>query len=285
MENLAQVLLANEAAVRVAFFVGTLSVMAGWESLAAARPLSMSKTRRWAANLALVVIDSALLRVALPVLAVGAASYAAEHQWGLLNHIDWTQWTEFLLAIVVLDLAIYGQHVAMHKVPLLWRLHRMHHSDLDFDTSTGLRFHPLEILLSMLFKLLLVTALGAAPVAVLVFEVLLNTTALFNHGNVRLPAVLDRTLRWVLVTPDMHRVHHSVVRTETDSNFGFNLPWWDRLFGTYRDQPAAGHLGMTIGLEVFRDRRFLGLQWLLVQPFLSPEKNPSASKGHGNGVE
>jgi sterol desaturase/sphingolipid hydroxylase (fatty acid hydroxylase superfamily) len=175
-----------------------------------------------------------------------------------------------LLSILLLDLAIYLQHVLFHAVPGLWRLHRMHHADLEFDVTTGLRFHPVEIVLSMVIKLAVVAALGAPAVAVLLFEVLLNATALFNHGTIRLPAGWDRVLRWVMVTPDMHRVHHSVIPAETNSNFGFNLPWWDRLLGTYRAQPKAGHDGMTIGIKQFRTRRDLWLDRMLLQPLRSP---------------
>ena len=181
-------------------------------------------------------------------------------------------WLALPASLLILDLAIYTQHVVFHKVAVLWRLHRMHHTDLDFDVTTALRFHPLEIVLSMLIKLVLVTLLGVPAVAVMLFEVILNATAMFNHGNVGLPQRLDRTLRWILVTPDMHRVHHSIRPEETDSNFGFNLPWWDRLFGTYRDQPRDGHTGMRIGLEYFRDRRAIGLDALLLQPFLNPDR-------------
>ncbi len=277
MNQISTFLFANEAAVRAGCFVTILGAMAWWEHRAAARPVSVSRIRRWIANLGLVVVNSLVLRLAMPVLAVGMADVAESRGWGLLNWIQAPSWFEFLLAMVVLDFAIYAQHVVMHKVPLLWRLHRMHHSDVDFDTSTGLRFHPLEIVVSMLFKLLVVAALGPAMAAVIVFEIVLNGTALFNHGNVRLPPAADRWLRLLVVTPDMHRVHHSVIRRETDSNFGFNLPWWDRLFGTYRDQPEKGHAGMTIGLAGFRDRRFLSLRWLLIQPFLRDELSRDAS--------
>ena len=194
-------------------------------------------------------------------------SLAEARGWGLFNVIALPAWIGVVVSVIVLDLAIYLQHVLFHAVPALWRLHRMHHADLEFDVTTGLRFHPIEILLSMLIKLAVVAALGAPAVAVLIFEVLLNATSMFNHGNVRIPQALDRVLRWFVVTPDMHRVHHSILSRETNSNFGFNLPWWDRLFGTYRAQPAAGHDAMTIGIEQFRDPRELGLDRMLLQPF------------------
>jgi sterol desaturase/sphingolipid hydroxylase (fatty acid hydroxylase superfamily) len=188
----------------------------------------------------------------------------------VLNALDLPSWAAVLLAVTALDLVIYLQHVMFHAVPALWRLHRMHHADLEFDVTTGLRFHPAEILLSMGLKLAAVAVLGPPPVAVLIFEVLLNATAMFNHSNIRLPLAVDRVLRLVVVTPDMHRVHHSIVPQETNSNFGFNLPWWDRLLGTYRAQPAAGHDGMVIGIEQFRTRRDLWLDRMLIQPALGP---------------
>jgi sterol desaturase/sphingolipid hydroxylase (fatty acid hydroxylase superfamily) len=194
----------------------------------------------------------------------------AERGWGLLNHLPLHRWATVVASVILLDLAIYLQHVMFHAVPALWRLHRMHHTDLDFDVTTGARFHPIEIILSMLIKFGIVAALGASAVGVLIFEVLLNATSIFNHGNVRLPVGFDRWLRWFVVTPDMHRVHHSIVVGETNSNFGFNLPWWDRLLGTYRDQPAAGHEGMTIGIEQFREARELWLDRMLLQPFRGP---------------
>jgi sterol desaturase/sphingolipid hydroxylase (fatty acid hydroxylase superfamily) len=201
-----------------------------------------------------------------PLAAVGMAFLAQAHGWGLFNLVPLPAWLAIPAAVLLLDLTIYGQHVVFHAVPVLWRLHRMHHADLEFDVTTGLRFHPAEILLSMMIKLTAVAVLGAPPLAVLVVEVLLNVTSMFNHGNVHLPLALDRMLRFVVVTPDMHRVHHSIDRRETDSNFGFNLPWWDRLFGTYRPQPAAGHALMTIGIDRFRDPRELWIDRMLWQP-------------------
>jgi sterol desaturase/sphingolipid hydroxylase (fatty acid hydroxylase superfamily) len=202
------------------------------------------------------------------------ALVAEQRGWGLMNAVAAPAWIAVPVSVLLLDLAIYLQHVAFHAVPALWRLHRMHHADLDIDVTTGLRFHPIEIVLSMGIKLAVVTALGAPAVAVLVFEVLLNATSMFNHANLRLPQPIDRALRWLVVTPDMHRVHHSVAVAETNSNYGFNLPWWDRLFGTYRDQPAAGHDGMTIGVERFRSPRDLMLDRMLLQPFRGDAGDP-----------
>ena len=259
-------ILAQEATLRLTVFIAVLVAMALWEVAAPRRRQDIPRVIRWTNNLALVVVDTVILRLTFPILAVGLALMAKERGWGLFNALDIPLWLAVLLSILLLDLAIYLQHVLFHAVPGLWRLHRMHHADLEFDVTTGLRFHPVEIVLSMVIKLAVVAALGAPAVAVLLFEVLLNATALFNHANIRLPTGVDRVLRWVMVTPDMHRVHHSVIPAETNSNFGFNLPWWDRLLGTYRAQPKAGHEGMTIGIEQFRTPRDLWLDRMLVQP-------------------
>ena len=261
-----ETILANEPLLRLAVFLSVLVAMAGWELAAPRSRQDIPRVLRWTNNLALVVVDTIILRLTFPILAVGLALIAQERGWGLFNALDLPLWLAVLLSILLLDLAIYVQHVLFHAVPGLWRLHRMHHADLEFDVTTGLRFHPVEIVLSMGIKLAVVAALGAPAVAVLLFEVLLNATALFNHANIRLPGGLDRVLRWFVVTPDMHRVHHSVIPSETNSNFGFNLPWWDRLLGTYRAQPKAGHDGMTIGIEQFRTPRDLWLDRMLVQP-------------------
>jgi sterol desaturase/sphingolipid hydroxylase (fatty acid hydroxylase superfamily) len=268
-------LLRYEPALRLGCFFTVLLAMMLWEWRQPRRVLNLPRIRRWPANLGIIVVDSVVVRLVFPVLAVGAAGLAETRGWGLFHGLDAPFGLALIASLLALDLVIYTQHVVFHKVPLLWRLHRMHHTDLDFDVTTALRFHPLEIALSMLIKLAVVVLLGAPPAAVMLFEVILNATAMFNHGNVRLPERWDRVLRWVMVTPDMHRVHHSVRPEETDRNFGFNLPWWDRLFGTYRDQPRDGHAGMTIGLEYFRDRRATGLSDLLLQPFLN-ERQPVA---------
>ena len=258
----------HEAGIRLGFFFGMLVLMAIWEVLAPRRQLTVSKTSRWSSNLGLVLVNTLALRALLPVAAVGMAILAEERSWGLLNNVVLPRWVSVVLAVLILDLAIYLQHVMFHAVPILWRLHMVHHADLDFDVTTGARFHTLEIILSMGIKMAVVVVLGPPAVAVIIFEVLLNATSLFNHGNVRLLARLDRLLRLIVVTPEMHRVHHSVVPRETNSNFGFNLPWWDRLFGTYRARPAAGHEGMTIGLSQFRDTKVARLHWMLALPFI-----------------
>ncbi len=242
-----------ELAIRLAAFLGMFAAMALWEALAPRRELALGRRARWPANIAIVVLNSVLLRLLFPAAAVGMALYAEQAGWGLLHRAGLPGWAALVVSVLVLDLAIYLQHVMFHAVPALWRLHRVHHADLEFDVTTGARFHPIEIVLSMLIKFAVIVVIGPPVAAVIVFEVLLSATALFNHANARLPLALDRVLRWLVVTPDMHRVHHSWVERETNSNFGFNLPWWDRLFGTYRDQPAAGHEDMTIGLRGMRE--------------------------------
>ncbi|MFL5060092.1 MAG: sterol desaturase family protein [Xanthobacteraceae bacterium] len=256
-----------EIAVRLAAFAAVFAVMAAWELLAPRRELSVGRQPRWPGNLGIVIVDALAVRLIIPTAAAGTALIAAERGWGLLNMLATPGWLAAILGFLLLDLLIYAQHVVFHHVPVLWRLHRMHHADLDIDVTTGGRFHPIEILLSMLIKIAAVLTFGIPAVAVVIFEVALNATSMFNHSNVAMPERLDRIVRWLVVTPDMHRVHHSIERRETDSNFGFNLPWWDRLFGTYRSAPAAGHVAMTLGIPIFRDRRELRLDRLLTQPF------------------
>ena len=263
-------LLAYEAQARLFFLFFILATMAVWEMAAPRRRQEIPRLLRWTNNLGVVVVDTLLVRLTFPILAVGMALLASERGWGLLNIFAVPNWLAFLVSLLVLDLTIYLQHVMFHAVPALWRLHRMHHADLEFDVTTGLRFHPVEILLSMGIKLAQVVILGPPAVAVLVFEVVLNATAMFNHSNIRIPLGLDRILRLIVVTPDMHRVHHSIHPSETNSNFGFNFPWWDRLLGTYRAQPREGHEGMTIGIEQFRTPRDLWLDWMLIQPLRGP---------------
>jgi sterol desaturase/sphingolipid hydroxylase (fatty acid hydroxylase superfamily) len=241
--------------------------MAIWEFIEPRRTETIGRSWRWPNNLGVVAMDAALVRILFPTTTVAVALVAEAHGLGLFNVVSLHAYMGVVASVILLDLAIYFQHVLFHAVPVLWRLHRMHHADLDIDVTTGLRFHPIEILLSTVIKLVVVIALGAPAVAILLFEVLLNATSMFNHSNVRIPKSFDRVLRWFVVTPDMHRVHHSILARETNSNFGFNLPWWDRLFGTYRTQPAAGHEAMTIGIEQFRDPRELGLDRMLLQPF------------------
>ncbi len=267
-------ILANEPTIRLAFFLSILIAMAFWEVAAPRRRIKIPRLIRWTNNLGVVVIDTILVRLTYPIAAVGLALLAEQNGWGLFNILDVPGWVAILISIIALDFAIYLQHVLFHAVPALWRLHRMHHADLGFDVTTGLRFHPIEILLSMGIKMGVVVALGPPAVAVLIFEVILNATAMFNHSNIRIPEGIDRVLRLFVVTPDMHRVHHSVIRSETDSNYGFNLPWWDRLLGTYTAQPKGGHEGMTIGFEQFRTVRDQWLDKMLIQPLRGPASGP-----------
>jgi len=256
-----------EETIRLSFFLGTFTLIGTWELLAPRRELTCPRRSRWFANLSLVVLDTLAVRLLLPVLPAGMALAMRSRGTGLFNLLPLPLWLQVVLSVVVLDFVIYLQHRLFHSRPLFWRFHRMHHTDLDLDVTSGNRFHPLEIVVSMVIKLAVVALLGAPAAGVLIFEVLLNATSQFNHGNISVPLTLDRWLRLLLVTPDMHRVHHSVIPRETDSNFGFNLPWWDRLCGTYRPQPEAGHLGMTIGLREFRDPSQLTLGRLILQPF------------------
>ena len=268
---MSETILQNQTVIRLGFFFGLLTLVGLWEILAPRRALTVSKAVRWVNNLGMVFFYSWLVRLIFPLAAVGMAELAASRSWGLLNLYPLPAWVAIPLAVIVLDLVIYLQHVMVHAVPLFWRLHRMHHADLDYDVTTGARFHPLEIILSMGIKLAAVALIGAPPVAVVIFEVVLNGMAMFNHGNIRLPLGLDSLLRLLVVTPDMHRVHHSIRPGETNSNFGFNLSLWDRFFGTYRAQPADGHEGMTIGIREFREPRYLWFHLLLLQPFLKNE--------------
>jgi sterol desaturase/sphingolipid hydroxylase (fatty acid hydroxylase superfamily) len=265
-------LFAGEPFLRLSAFAAIFAAMAAWEIAAPRRERKLARGTRWPGNIGVVVLDTLLVRLLFPTTAVGLALIAEARGWGLFHALDMPMWAAVPAAVIALDLAIYLQHVLFHAVPALWRLHRMHHADLELNVTTGARFHPVEILLSMGIKLGMVAALGAPAAGVLAFEVLLNATSMFNHSNVRMPAWLDRALRWIVVTPDMHRVHHSIAARETNSNFGFNLPWWDRLFGTYRDQPAAGHDAMIIGIQQFRNPAEQRLDRMLTQPFREDDK-------------
>ena len=255
--------------IRIGSYVSVLGVMATWELLAPRRKLTASKLCRWGGNLTIVVLNTVIARLLFMGGVVATAAMAQDHSWGLLNWVEGPAWLELTLAIVALDFIIYWQHQVFHYVPILWRFHMMHHSDLDLDVSSGVRFHPVEIVISTGVKALSVLVLGVAPLAVVIFEVVLNSTALFNHSNVRMPLALDRVLRWFIVTPDMHRIHHSTDVRETNSNYGFNVPWWDRLFGTYCPQPALGQTGMKIGLEHLGPPVCLNLFMMLRFPFVT----------------
>jgi len=258
----------HEVSIRLSFFFGIFALMALWEIIAPRRTLTVSKPLRWANNMGLVVLNSIILRLLFPAAAVGMAVFAQQQGWGIFNYIQSPLPVAIIVSVIALDLIIYLQHVMVHAVPALWRLHRVHHADPDYDVTTGARFHPIEIILSMLIKFATIVVLGPPVVAVVIFEVILNAMAMFNHGNVGLPTTLDKILRWLLVTPDMHRVHHSVEDDEANSNFGFNLSIWDRLFGTYRDQPRNGHQGMRIGIHKYHDpKRVSTLPAMLTLPF------------------
>jgi sterol desaturase/sphingolipid hydroxylase (fatty acid hydroxylase superfamily) len=261
-------LMTQEAMIRLGCFVAIFGLVSIVEAISPRRALSVSKARRWFANLAMQAIDAVIPRLVFPLLPMGLAIFMADRGWGLLNVFHIAPGPAMVIGVLTLDLAIYLQHVLFHLTPLLWRLHKVHHTDRDIDVTTGLRFHPVEIVLSLIIKLAVVAAIGPPAAAVLIFEVLLNGASMFNHGNLRIPLSWDRIIRTVLVTPDMHRVHHSVIVRETNSNYGFSVSWWDYLFGTYRDQPEEGHERMKIGLKGYSDDRSSRLSSLLVMPFI-----------------
>ena len=266
--DISELLLTHEVAIRAGAFCGVLILMVVWEVFAPRRASTISKVVRWGNNLGLVVFNSILLRFIFPTAAVGVAIFVSEHNWGLLNFLHLPPLISVAISIVVLDFVIYFQHVLMHAIPALWRLHRVHHADLDYDFTTGVRFHPLEIIVSMLIKFVAILILGPPVAAVVIFEVILNASSMFNHGNIKLPAALDRILRLLIVTPDMHRVHHSVEKDESNRNFGFNLSLWDHLFDTYRQQPRAGHERMVVGIQNYRELRDVtSFKGLLLLPF------------------
>jgi sterol desaturase/sphingolipid hydroxylase (fatty acid hydroxylase superfamily) len=257
----------TEAILRLGVFFGIFVAMALWEWGLPKRALAISRARRWTTNWAISILDAVMVKLLFGAAAVGAALDALAGGWGLFNWLEWPGWLEFVLAFLMLDFAIWLQHLLSHKIPVLWRLHRVHHADRDMDVTTAIRFHPIEIALSMCLKIGLVHALGASIMVVIIFEVVLNGASMFNHGNVRMPGAVERALRWLIVTPDMHRVHHSIDQTEHDANYGFNLSVWDRVFATYVAQPANGHDGMTVGLPQCQDDQPARLAWSLAFPF------------------
>ena len=263
----------KEGIIRLTVFFLVFIVIAAWELNSPQRPLIMNKPRRWFANIAITFLNTLLVRILFPTGAVGLAFAITGKGWGMLYLMDLPGWIGIIVAVVLLDLIIYVQHLVFHAIPILWRFHMVHHADLDIDVTTGNRFHPIEILLSMVIKIASVALIGASPLSVLIFEVLLNATSMFNHSNVNMPVGIDRILRLMVVTPDMHRTHHSVIRQETNSNFGFNIPWWDRMLGTYRPDPAGGHKGMTIGLSQFQNPGQHTLIWMLTLPLAGDTGN------------
>ncbi len=268
-----QLVSSNESTIRLGVFLGLFALFGLTEYFTPRRKLTMLKTNRWFTNILIIIIDGALVRIFFPAAAVGVALWASSKGWGLFNLIDAPLWLAALVSIVVLDFAVWWSHLLSHKIPLLWKIHRMHHSDRDIDVSTAIRFHPIEIVVSMLWKVCWVIALGAPAVAVIMFEIILNGLALFNHSNTKLPLKLDAIIRKLIVTPDMHRVHHSIIVRETDSNYGFNLSIWDRMFSTYNDQPKLGHDDMVIGIEEWQDEKPTQIGWSLSVPFISQKKS------------
>ena len=276
-------MLESETLLRLAAFVVVFGAMGAWEFTAPLRERTFGRVDRWPHNLGLLAVDVIVVRLLAPGAAIGVASVAQEGGWGLLNLLSLPSWAAFAIGVALLDLVIYFQHVMFHAVPALWRLHRVHHADVDFDVTTGIRFHPLEILISTAIKCAAVAAIGAPVAAVIVFEMLLNATAIFNHANASVPKGMERWLRWLVVTPDMHRVHHSIEYDESSSNFGFNLPWWDRLFGTYRAEPRVDHVAMTIGVDAFRSLGDQRLDQLLIQPLRDTPGQYPINRRHATG--
>ncbi len=257
----------NEPTIRLAVFGGVLILMLILETLFPRKARTQNRGLHIATNLGIVVLYTLVMRVLFPVAAMGTAVYAASKGWGLLNLFEMPVWAHILISAVLLDMAVYWQHVASHKIPMIWAFHKMHHADRDIDATTGIRFHPVEIVLSMLYKMVIVLILGPHVIGVFIFEVVLNGSAMFNHANIRLPLWLDKIVRILFVTPDMHRVHHSVIVKETNSNYGFNLSIWDKLFGSYIAQPKEGHDKMTIGLSEYQTDDPSHIVWCLKLPF------------------
>ncbi len=286
MVTMNEFILENEAMIRLSVFFGVFFVMALWEVFLPKRELVLSKAKRWISNIGIVFLNTALVRVVFPVVAVGIALFAEKMGWGVFNYFDLPFYLVIFLSIIFLDLTIYLQHVMFHAVPVLWNVHRMHHADMDIDVTTGARFHPIEIILSMLIKFSAIIILGAPVLAVVLFEVILNAMAMFNHSNVRMFKGLDSFLRIFVVTPDMHRIHHSIKEDETNSNFGFNLSLWDRIFGTYKAQPDDGHLKMKIGITTFDDPKICSrLDKMLLIPFLKKDENYSINRRKFNDLQ
>ena len=260
----------SEATLRLTVFMTVLVILICLEIIYPRRKLKLPRMQRWVSNIGISVFNTLFVKLVFPIAGIGAALLAQHKQWGLLNNIEISHWIGVMLFLLVFDLTIYFQHRLFHAIPFLWRLHRMHHTDIDYDVTTGNRFHPVSILFSSIIKFVLIVLTGAAPIAVLIAEILLNATAMFNHSNLKLPIALDRILRLFIVTPDMHRIHHSVEETEHSHNFGFNFPWWDRIFGTYQARPGLGHETMEIGIRGFLNRRSASFLWLLIQPLMRP---------------
>ena len=269
----------EESFTRLTLFVSLALFFASLEVIKPKRQRVLTRLSRWLGNIGVLFVGTIFTRAFIPILPISAAYWANENDFGLFSKLNGPVLVEGIVTFLLLDLLIYFQHRVFHHVPILWRIHRMHHTDLDFDVTTGIRFHPIEIFLSLLIKILAVLVLGASPIVVFVFEIVLNGTSLFIHANIGLPKGMDHFLRLVLVTPDMHRVHHSIIDEETNSNFGFSLPWWDYLFRTYLAHPKKSHKNMTIGLAIFRDERSIKLGHLLIQPFVRAQSKPGEDGG------
>jgi len=258
-----------ESYIRLGSFLGLFILLMAWEVASPKRKLLQLRRFRWFSNIGLIVTSSILIRFIIPTAAVGVALLAEKDNLGFLNYFDLSTTAHFIIAFILMDLAIYFQHVMFHALPMFWRFHRVHHSDLDCDISTGLRFHPFEMIISILFKFVIIISIGAPVIAVVCFEIILNAASMFTHSNIKIPANLEKLVRWIVVTPDMHRIHHSVNENETNSNFGFFISVWDRLFGTYINEPKEGQQNMEIGLHSFRQAKWQNLRWLIYLPFVS----------------
>ena len=258
-----------ENLIRITASISIFCIMIAWEYASPRRQQNINRKQRWPVNLGLAALNMLIMRFSIGSLAYLSAAAAADQRYGLLNWLNAPAWLSILATLLFLDFAIYCQHIASHKWPLLWRLHQVHHTDIEFDATTAVRFHPLEILISMLYKVLCIVLIGADPLAVIVFEIILNGAATFNHSNINIPPAIDKKLRWLIITPDMHRIHHSTIPAETDSNYGFSISCWDRLCNTHVDQPQQPQTTMTIGLKPFRQQSDLGFMRVLLLPFKS----------------
>lgn len=267
-----------ESYIRLGSFLAIFALLTIWEISSPKRKLLQLRYFRWFCNIGLITISSILVRFIIPTAAVGIALHVEQEQLGFLNLYELPFIVKFILAFVLMDLAIYFQHVMFHALPLFWRFHRVHHSDLDCDITTGLRFHPFEMIISIIFKFLIITSIGAPVLAVVFFEIILNAASMFTHSNIKIPSVIESMVRWFIVTPDMHRIHHSIKENETNSNFGFFISIWDRLLGTYIHEPAQGHVNMQIGLRKFREPKWQNLRWLIYLPFVDKISGYSINK-------
>lgn len=285
MHRVQELIFKYESYIRLISFFGLFALLTLWEISSPKRELLQLRQFRWFSNIGLIVISSVLVRFIVPTAAVGVAFHVEENNLGFLNYYDLPFVIHFLLAFILMDLSIYFQHVMFHSLPLFWRFHRVHHSDLDCDVTTGLRFHPFEMLISIIFKFLVILSIGAPVITVVIFEIILNAASMFTHSNIKMPHTIERIFRWFFVTPDMHRIHHSIHENETNSNFGFFISWWDRLFDTYISQPKDGHEKMELGLSFFREPKWQNLRWLIYLPFVAKIKGYAINKRNIENTE